>query len=72
MAKLIRLDATGHTVLKEWTTDSPATVSDAKTVFDRIMEAERPLAYDAKTNTALKQFDPEAETIILTPQLVGG
>lgn len=67
-------DKTGDTRI-EWNKDNPTEVELARKNFDE-HKAKRYLAYktrsDGSKGTLLRDFDPEAERIVMSPQLVGG
>lgn len=71
--QLLILDRSGHRTL-EWSPALEASVAQARDVFNQL-KADGHLAYTLNGEQAgvvLKAFDPTAETIILTPQMVGG
>lgn len=74
MAKLQILDRNGHTELA-YEPDETATVDQARQEFMKKLE-QGYLAYtvgpDGKADTAIREFDPQAQRIVMTPQLVGG
>lgn len=74
MAELSVLDVTGDTRLM-WDRNNPEEVARAKQRFDE-MKAKRYLAYKVTKKgdqgEVLKDFDPAAERIILTPPMRGG
>jgi hypothetical protein len=59
----------------EWNADVPAEVAAARAMFNTMKE-KRYLAYtldeSGHRGEVLREFDPEAERIIMTPQRVGG
>jgi hypothetical protein len=75
------LDASGD-VRHMWSKDNPDEVSAAKALFDSLVKPRSKggkghLAYkaegkDGHKGEQLREFDPEAERIILVPQMVGG
>lgn len=75
--KLQIMDHTGHSTL-EFDKASPVALAEAQAIFEKCLadggagfEKHEP---DEKgsTGTRLKAFNPEAEEILLRPQLVGG
>ena len=75
MGELRILDETGDSVIK-WNLNQPKTVEEAKKAFDKQFNKKNVKAWsvDDKGNKSkeLKAFDPHAEQIILTPELVAG
>jgi len=71
MSTLHTLDGTGDTRL-EW--DSPAERTEAEATFRRLHDEKKYRAVAVKNGEreVIHQFDPDADTIILSPQLVGG
>lgn len=72
---LHRLDRTGDTVT-EWHRADDFEVAAAKSVFDSL-RGEGFMAYridggDEGGGAVIKDFDPDAEQIIMAPPLVGG
>ena len=75
MARLIRMDKTGHTTLAEWTTDDPASVEAAVTAFRRA--ARRGLLRDRDaaaraTPSRCASCRSDAGTVILRRPIAGG
>lgn len=72
--ELIELNETGDTKLI-WDTDNPDEVEAAKAMFDKLKKKGY-LAYAVNKKgdkgEVLTEFDPEAERIILAPQMKGG
>jgi len=72
--ELVVLDHTGDTRII-WNADKADEVENAKETFKR-MKAKGYIAYSVNRagdkGTVLKDFDPEAEKMILAPQTVGG
>lgn len=68
------MDPTGHTKV-EWDADIPAEVANAKATY-KSMTDNGYYAYrinaEGEPATRLTEFDPEAEKMILRPQLRGG
>ena len=71
---LIVLDHTGDTRLM-WDKKAKPEVKAAQELFDK-MKAKGYLAYtvnkDGSPGEVINEFDPKAEKIIMSPQLVGG
>lgn len=72
--ELIILDRTGDTKI-QWSPDRAAEVTEARGTFDRL----RKQGYAAYTvnrhgdkGTVVREFDPDAGTLILAPPMVGG
>lgn len=72
------LDRSGH-VRVSWNEDDPGEVRTARETFDRMtgqgytaFRIRRTEAGMEKQGATLTAFDPSAEEILLTPQLVGG
>lgn len=59
----------------EWNADRPAEVEAARQMFDT-MKAKRYMAYtldeSGHRGEVIREFDPNAERIIMQPQRVGG
>lgn len=74
MSTLAVLDRTGDTRL-EWDPERRDEVDAARKMFAEL-KAKRYLAYrcdaDGNRGEVIREFDPEAERIVMTPQLVGG
>jgi hypothetical protein len=72
--ELIVLDHTGDTKLI-WDPDKPSEVEAAKKMFDD-MKAKGYIAYKVNRNgdkgEVIRNFDKDAEKMILAPQTVGG
>lgn len=71
--QLLILNETGHTTL-EWSPALEASVARARDVFNQL-KADGHMAYaldGEQSGVVLKAFDPTAETIILTPPMIGG
>lgn len=68
------LDHTGDTRI-EWDGDDPASVEIARASFDAALRKGH-LAYrvgaGGRQGEQIREFDPAAERIVLSPQLVGG
>lgn len=76
MGELRRMEpGEGDKLVAEWDVKDEATVAVSEEEFDKMMEGGGKLAYtsDGKgANTAIKKFDPNAETITVVPVGWGG
>ncbi len=73
MSVLTVLDHTGDTRL-EWDASRPDEVAAARASYDKL-KAKSYLAYRVTASgerEVIRQFDPAAENIVMTPQLAGG
>jgi hypothetical protein len=74
MARLIRMDQTGHTTLAEWTPGDPAAVDAAVAAFSEQLEA----GYYAVVSTGegqaqqVRELPADAELVILRRPIAGG
>jgi hypothetical protein len=74
MAKLIRMDHTGHTTLAEWTADDPVAVDAAVAAFREQLE----LGYYAIVSHGeghaeqVRELPLDAGTVILRRPIAGG
>jgi len=74
MAKLIRMDHTGHSTLAQWTAGDPAAVQAAVTVF----RAELDRGYLAMVSTGpghaehVRELPVDAELVIMRLPISGG
>ena len=74
MARLIRMDRTGHSTLAEWRADDPAAVEAAVEAFRRELD----LGYLAMVTTGpgkaeqVREFPVDADTVILRRPIAGG
>jgi hypothetical protein len=74
MARLIRMDRTGHSTLAEWRADDPATVEAAVEAFRRELD----LGYLAMVTTGqgkaeqVRELPVDADTVILRRPIAGG
>jgi transketolase N-terminal domain/subunit len=67
------LDGTGDTKI-QWSKDNTEEVENARATFDRL-RSQGYAAYSVKgkkKNEVLSAFDPEVESMILAPAMVGG
>jgi hypothetical protein len=74
MARLIRLDGTGHTTLAEWTADDSASREAAIAAFraelDRGMLAS--VTRDDGTAEQVRELPADAELVVLRRPIAGG
>jgi hypothetical protein len=74
MARLIRMDRSGHTTLAEWTPDDPTAVEAAVAAFREQLDA----GYFATVSTGegqaeqVRELPQEAELVILRRPIAGG
>jgi hypothetical protein len=74
MAKLIRMDQTGHSTLAQWTTDDPAAVEAAVEAFRRELDA----GFYAVVTTGeghaeqVRELPLDADLVILRRPIAGG
>jgi hypothetical protein len=74
MARLIRMDRTGHSTLAEWQADDPAAVEAAVQAFRRELD----LGYLAMVTTGpgkaehVRELPVDADTVILRKPIAGG
>jgi hypothetical protein len=74
MARLIRMDQTGHTTLAEWTADDPEAVERAVQAFRHELDR----GYFGMVSTGeghaeqVKELPVDAETVILRLPIAGG
>lgn len=72
--ELIVLDHTGDTKIV-WDSDRPVEVEEARATFDRLRKKGY-MAYKVdkkgEKGEVIREFDPDAEKLILAPQTVGG
>lgn len=78
MGKLKVMDGNGHTEV-EWDVNDPASVEKARTVFQHKILAGYHAYAVAPINGAgerkgamIKEFDPEAERVVIAPPMAGG
>jgi predicted RNA binding protein YcfA (HicA-like mRNA interferase family) len=73
MSKLEIMDHTGHTD-KDWDKADQVSVKAAEARFNELTRKGYFAARQEPdgSHTQLQTFDPEAETIVLRPQLIGG
>jgi hypothetical protein len=74
MARLIRMDRSGHTTLAEWTAGDDAAIEAAVAAFRRELDA----GYYAVVNTGegqaeqVRELPADAELVILRRPIAGG
>jgi hypothetical protein len=74
MARLIRMDHTGHTTLAEWTADDERAVEAAVAAFRAQLDA----GYYAVVSTGegqaeqVSELPPDAELVVLRRPIAGG
>ena len=74
MARLIRLDRTGHTTLAEWATDDPATHEAAVEAFRRELDSGMLAAVTREDGSAeqVRELPLDAELVVLRRPIAGG
>lgn len=74
MARLIRLDRTGHTTLAEWTREDPATCEAAIEAFRRELDAGMLASVSRPDGTAevVRELPLDAELVVMRRQIAGG
>lgn len=74
MARLIRLDRSGHTTLAEWTADDAATREAAVEAFRRELDAGMvaSVSYDDGTAEVVRELPADAELVVLRRPIAGG
>ena len=70
MAKLIRLDETGDTVLAEWDVKDAEKTARAREVFDSVMATKTHAA--VADEEIVRKFNPNAEVTVFVRQIQGG
>ena len=74
MSRLVRMDATGHTTLAEWTADDTEAVERAVTAFREQLEQ----GYYGMVSTGeghaeqVRELPPDAELVIMRLPISGG
>lgn len=74
MPEMAILDPTGHTK-HIWNSESDDEVAAAEAMFDALTKKGYRafnVKKDGKEGEPMKKFDPEAQSMILTPQMRGG
>ena len=74
MARLIRMDRTGHTTLAEWAADDPATQEAAVEAFRRELDAGMLAAVTREDGTAeqVRELPLDADLVVLRRPIAGG
>ncbi len=74
MARLIRMDKTGHTTLAEWTTEDPASVEAAVTAFrEQLDEGYYAIVTRGEGHAEqVSELPLDAGTVILRRPIAGG
>ena len=74
MARLIRLDGTGHTTLAEWTSGDEAAERAARTAFRRELEAGMLASVTTPDGGAevVRELPLDAELVVLRRPIAGG
>jgi hypothetical protein len=74
MARLIRMDQTGHTTLAEWTVDDPAAAEAAVAAFREQLDAGYYAVVSAGEGHAeqVRELPLDADLVILRRPIAGG
>jgi hypothetical protein len=74
MARLIRLDRTGHTTLAEWGTEDEAARRAAALAFRRELDRGMLASVPSADGTAemVRELPPDAELVVLRRPIAGG
>lgn len=74
MARLIRMDRSGHSTLAEWSPSDPATHDAAVEAFRRELEAGMLAAVTREDGTAeqVRELPLDAELVVLRRPIAGG
>jgi len=74
MARLIRLDRTGHTTLAEWTADDAAARGAAQATFSAELERGMIASVASPDGTAevVRELPPDADLVVLRRPIAGG
>jgi hypothetical protein len=74
MARLIRLDRTGHTTLAEWTNGDPATQEEAVQAFRRELDEGMLASVPRADGSAevVRELPLDAELVVLRRPIAGG
>ncbi len=74
MARLIRMDQTGHTTLAEWTAGDAAAIETAVAAFREQLDAGYYAVVTAGEGHAqqVRELPPDAELVILRRPIAGG
>jgi hypothetical protein len=74
MARLIRLDRTGHTTLAEWTSEDDAARERAVAAFREQLDAGMIASVQLDDGTAevVRELPPDAELVVMRRPIAGG
>jgi hypothetical protein len=74
MARLIRLDRSGHTTLAEWTSDDPAAEKAATAAFRRELDAGMIASAQRPDGTAevIRELPLDADLVVMRRPIAGG
>jgi len=74
MARLIRLDSTGHTTLAEWTAGNPDAREEAVAAFRRELESGMLASVSRPDGSAevVRELPLDAELVVLRRPIAGG
>ena len=74
MARLIRLDRTGHTTLAEWTREDPASTEAAVEAFRRELDAGMLASVSREDGSAevVRELPLDAELVVMRRPIAGG
>jgi hypothetical protein len=74
MARLIRLDRTGHTILAEWTPQDPASAESAIDAFRRELDAGMLASATREDGTAevVRDLPLDADLVVMRRPIAGG
>ena len=74
MARLIRMDRSGHSTLAEWTAEDPATHEAAVEAFRRELDRGMLAAVTREDGTAeqVRELPMDAELVVLRRPIAGG
>jgi hypothetical protein len=78
MARLVRMDATGHSTLAEWTTEDDAAFEAAVAEFGRALDegcigvVDEGVANGRRTATQVRELPRDADLVIMRRPIAGG
>jgi hypothetical protein len=74
MARLIRLDRTGHTTLAEWTSEDDAARQRAAAAFREQLDAGMiaSVQLDDRTAEVVRELPADAELVVMRRPIAGG